>query len=278
MVKSLSLGDELNEDLHKFLNEIRRAFYFMKEGFKNIENRFKEAENYKKEFEHDIDYLKKNLSKLKGSDPVAKRLRGSLQGIDTLARLYEFADKQQEIAYRMAHVYMISIYEGFTKVIFEKIYRTNPDLMTSKKYTLSKIQSMKTSEFEEIISKKIDTIANVEQLEVILNRSDINIDIINNFPLWNGLKENYYRRHVIVHKHGIYDKKYVDKTNKPKSIIGTEIKTDYEYIRQLAKNICGYMAFLVGNFLSLLSLSISVKTIEEDAKDTLQKLKKHSKK
>lgn len=274
----MTLGNELNEDLHKFLNEIRKTFYFMKEGFKNIENRFKEADIYKKEFEHDINILEKNVSKLKGSDQFAKRLRQSLQRIDTLARIYEFADTQQETAYRMAHVFMISIYEGFTKVIFQKVYRNNPELMTSRKYSLSIITSMNSNELEELISKKIDKVANVDILESLLNRADIAIDIINNFSKWNDLKENYYRRHVIVHNHGIYDKKYVDNTNSSNTLIGTEIKTDYEYIKQLAKNICGYMAFLVSNFLSLLSLTISVKSIEEDAKDILHKLKKHTKK
>lgn len=111
------MGDDLTKNLIDFQMEIRKAFYFMKDGFKFIENRINEADKYHKEFEFDIRWLMNNIKKLKNADPTSVRIRNELTQIDTVARMYEFADTQQELAYRMAHVFMISIYEGFTKEI-----------------------------------------------------------------------------------------------------------------------------------------------------------------
>lgn len=276
MVYFLTLGDDLNNYLIEFQNEIRRTFYFMKEGFKNIKKRFEEADKYKKEFEYDLSLLERNIQKLKNQDNFAKRLRDIVQPINILSRLYEFANIQQEIAYRMAHVYMISIYEGFVKEVLSQLFINYQDLLVDAKNSLNTIKNMTQDDLNKLILKKTKYLANVENLEILLNHPNLKIDINNKFSKWNSFKENYYRRHVIVHKHGIYDGKYVIYTNMPNKLIGTEIKTDFAYIKELANNVCDIMGFLISQILSTFGLSISGKDIEDTAKDSIKRLKKHS--
>lgn len=276
MVYFLTLGDNLNNYLIEFQNEIRRTFYFMKEGFKNIKKRFKEADQYKKEFEYGLSLLKRNLQKLKNQGNFAKRLRGIVQPIDILSRMYEYAKTQQEIAYRMAHVYMISIYEGFVKEVFSDIFMNYQHLMVDSKHSQITIKKMTHSDLNKLILKKTKYIANVDELETLLNNPNLNIDINKKFSKWNSFRENYYRRHVIVHKHGTYDEKYVKNTNMSAKLIGTQLKTNFAYIKELANNVCDLMGFLISQILSTFGLSISGKDIEDTAKESIKRLKKHS--
>lgn len=277
MIELLSLGEEITKNVIDFQMEIRKTYYFMKDGFEIIENRIKEADDYYKEFEFEIDWLRNNLDKIRTQDPIAIRVRSLLDKIDMVARLYEFADTQQELAYRMAHVFMIAIYEAFIKELFKKLYNFDSYLMISKRYTSKKIKRMSPNELEELISKKLRKIGNVDKLNKTLSKPDFNIDVNAKFPKWSGLRENYYRRHVIIHNHGIYDRDYVNKTNSSKKLIGTEIETDLQYIKDLAHNICNFIAFLGGQIMGSYAFSISGKNIEEQAKEILNKLDKHKK-
>ena len=67
-------------------------------------------------------------------------MRGIVHPINILSRMYEFTNTQQEIAYRMAHVYMISIYEGFLKEVFSQLFISYQDLLGDAKNSSNKIK------------------------------------------------------------------------------------------------------------------------------------------
>ena len=86
--------------------------------------------------------------------------------------------------------------------------------------------------------------------------------------------ESFYRRHVIVHHHGIFSKKYIDKTNESKSLIGTELTSTFDDIKKMANDTCDLMGLLTGHILNHFRWSISGKPLNPE--EILAKLKRIS--
>jgi len=273
-VIEISLGDKLNELTILSNMEIRKAFYFMKEGFNNIERRFEEAKDYKEEFKYYIEKIKNHPEILDEKTYSGSEARGMLKRIDIIARMYEFANDQQEIAYRMTHVFFISIYEAFIRSVFKVAFNQDHSLLVSKRNTLADISSKSADEFKNYVNSRLDNLANVDHLEEFLDKK-LKIKISSTFSGWNSFVENFYRRHVIVHHHGIFSKKYVKKTKGSKSLIGTEIVTTFDYIKIMANNTCKLMGILMGHILSYFGWPISFKKL--DPSEILTKLKRKHK-
>lgn len=270
----ISLGDELNEITILSNMEIRKAFYFMKEGFNNIERRFEEANRYKEEFRYYIEKIKNNPEILDEKTYSGSEAKEMLKRIDIIAKMYEFANDQQEIAYRMTHVFFISIYEAHIRNVLKIAFNQDQSLLVSKKTSLADISSKSPTEFKEYVNSRLDNLANVDHLEEFLDKK-LRIKIIGIFAEWKSFVENFYRRHVIVHHHGIYSEKYVKKTGKPKSLIGTEIVTTFDYIKKMANNTCKLMGIITGYILSYFSWSISSR--QPNPSEILNKLKRKHK-
>ena len=270
----ISIGDKLSELTILSNMEIRKAFYFMKEGFNNIENRFKEAKNYKEEFRYYIEKIRDNPEILDEDTYKGSEAREMLKRIDIVARMYQFANDQQEIAYRMTHVYFISVYENHIKSLFKVVFNHDHSLLVSKKFTATDISSKTRDGIKELINSRLDNLANVHNLEEFLDKK-LKIKVSTSFPEWDSFVENYYRRHVIVHHHGIFSKNYVDKVDGPKSLIGTEIESSFSYIKEMANNTCILMGLLTGKILNHFSWHLG-KGRSLNPEEILSKLKKKS--
>lgn len=76
------------------------------------------------------------------------------------------------------------------------------------------------------------------------------IEIEEYFGLWNQLRENYYRRNIIVHNSDKISELYVKKMKLDNSMIGQEAKLlDYEYVKKCFKNIYNCIYFIEGKFI-----------------------------
>jgi len=235
--------------------EIRKAFDFMKEGFKNIESRFQEAREYEEEFKYYIEKLKKDPSITEEKTPRGKEFREMLEKIDIVARMYEFANNQQEVAYRMTHVFIISVYEAFIRSTYKIILNKDKTLLVNKKP-----------------SEKLNEIANVDALHKFMN-DDFKTDI-SSFPGWSVLREGFYRRHVIIHHHGIFSERYRRKMNCPASLVGIEFKTDFKYIENLKDSMIDFIAHLSTQILMHFSWGITGRA--RTAPEIIEKIKNNS--
>ena len=252
--------------------KIRKAFYFMKEGFHNIESRFKEAKNYEEEFKYYIELIRKNPKILSEATYRGSEAREMLKRIDIVARMYEFANDQQEIAYRMTHVFFISVYENHIRQLLKTVLNHDHSLLVSRNYTFADISSKSADEIKELIKSRLDNLVNVHNLEKFFDdKLGIKISII--FSGWDSFVENYYRRHIIVHHHGIFSQRYIDRTNGPASLLGTEIVSTFDYIKEMAKNTCTLMGLLTGHILSKFGWSITGKPLDPD--EILAKIKRN---
>lgn len=267
-----NFGNIINDFVTLAQMEVRKAFYFMKEGFKNIEARFEEAKSYEEEFKYEIEELKIDQLILKEETPRGKRFRDTLEKIDIVARMYEFANDQQEVAYRMTHVFIISIYEAFIKNAFKIVLKQKPSLLVSKNKSLRTIKALSGDELKNLINLRLDNIANVDCLYDFM-KNKFKVDL-STFPEWSDFREGFYRRHVIVHHHGIFSKKYQTNTSCSASLIGTEIKSNFAYIENLKDNTINFIDHLCTQILMHFSWSIIGKS--RTAQEILDKLKRNS--
>ena len=95
---------------------------------------------------------------------------------------------------------------------------------------------------------------------------------ISYFSGWVAFREAFYRRHVIVHNHGIYDEKYQQNTRCHASLTGTKIKTDFDYIEKLHENTIQFIGYLQKLILTRFGWGIVGKgTNIEEILDTIKK-------
>ena len=260
-------GNKLSE-ITKLTNmEIRKAFHFMKEGFDNIKFRFEEAKDYEKEFKYYIDVLEKDASILEEETPRGERFRDMKEKLFILSSMYKFAFEQQEVAYRMTHVFIISVYEASIKQLFKIALNEDDSLLIDDR---SVIEAWSKEKKTKIIKKKLGKLANVDKLhEFMKNRFKVDIST---FSKWADFREAFYRRHIIVHNHGIYDEQYLKKIHCPASLIGTEIKTDFDYIEKLHDNAIQFIGYLRNMILTRFGWAIiDTGTSIEEILDTIKK-------
>ena len=241
----MEYGNKLSEITKLTIMDIRKAFYFMKEGFDNIKLRFEEAKDYEKEFKYYIDMLEKDPSILEEKTPRGERFRDMKEKLFILSSMYKFAFEQQEVAYRMTHVFIISIYEASIKQLFKIALNEDDSLLLDDR---SVIEALSKEEKTKIIKKKLGKLANVDKLHKFM-KDRFKVDI-STFSKWVDFREAFYRRHIIVHNHGIYDKQYLKKNRYPASLIGTEIKTDFDYIEKLHDNAIQFIGYLRNKILT----------------------------
>lgn len=235
----MEYGNKLSEITKLTIMDIRKAFYFMKEGFDNIKFRFEEAKDYEKEFKYYIDMLEKDPSILEEDTPRGERFRDMKEKLFILSSMYKFAFEQQEVAYRMTHVFIISVYEAAIKQLFKIALNQDDSLLN---YDKSVIETWSKEEKTKKIKKKLRGFANIDILHEFMN-NEFKVDI-STYPKWADFREAFYRRHIIVHNHGFYDERYQNKIHCPASLINTELKTDFDYIEKLHENAIQFIGYL----------------------------------
>lgn len=257
----MGYGNKLSEITILTIMDIRKAFYFMKEGFDNIKIRFEEAKDYEKEFKYYIGMLETDPSILEEETTRGDRFRDMKEKLFILSSMYKFAYEQQEVAYRMTHVFIISVYEASIKQLFKIALNEDDSLLIDDRSAWSK---------EKKIKKKLGKLVNVDKLhEFMKNRFKVDIST---FSKWADFREAFYRRHIIVHNHGIYDEQYLKKTHYAASLIGTEIKTDFDYIEKLHDNAIQFIGYLRNKILTRFGWTIiGTGTNIEEILDTIKK-------
>lgn len=156
--------------------------------------------------------------------------------------------------YNMAHIYFLTIFEAFNKDYFIELLTAKPYLMKSKNSKENEKQKELT--YNEILQfssvnqlkrymaeRQMDSIfyKNIDEFFGFLQKR-INIDI-KKFGKLESLRENYYRRNIIVHNGGVVNEKYL-KNVKSTLKKGTLIENNFDYLEECNLNIFKYMDFI----------------------------------
>ena len=84
---------------------------------------------------------------------------------------------------------------------------------------------------------------NIDELAGLILEK-FNIDLRNNLECWANLRENYYRRNIIVHNDGKISELYLKKMSLGNDQLNQELNCDIEYLWKSHYDIQSYMDFI----------------------------------
>lgn len=153
----------------------------------------------------------------------------------------------------MTHIYLITNYEAFNRDFFYELLKDRIELIKPYLNKLKKeIELSDIIEFTNIkdlhsylVEMYIEKLpSNINAFSSIFLEKVFKIDIADSFPNWNSLRENYYRRNIIVHAKGRVNANYL-KIIKPCNFkLGDIIENDLDYLESCFNNVHHYFSFI----------------------------------
>ena len=176
--------------------------------------------------------------------------------------LIEETDPKKNYLMKMTLVYLFAIFEAFNKDFFFKLYSSKPELMKSDQKQISYEEILNFPSLEElhknIASKEVDKLGriNIDKLAKMLN-DKFKINIEEDFEYWDVLRENYYRRNIVVHYNGKISEDYLKKMNPPSEKLNDELVVDPSYVHFCSYNIGAYLDFIFSKIKEKFNLDIT---------------------
>jgi len=162
---------------------------------------------------------------------------------------FEKIDLINEYILKMSLIYLFSLFEAFNKDLFQILFFNEPYLMKSKNKKLDYETILNFSDINELHEflshKEVEKYGyyDIDELSKLLVET-FNINLEDDFEYWNELRENYYRRNIIVHNDGKVSRIYLNKLNLLDKELSKELSIDKFYIGDCCRNIKNYMSFI----------------------------------
>ena len=149
----------------------------------------------------------------------SQRMGGNSSGWDWFNSIIM---EQNSLFLKIVHIYSITIFETFNQDFFAE---------------LNKEKNLSKKRFKNTPSKILEFFQN-----------NFQIDLENEFKLWEDLREKICRRNVITHNMGKIDQLYIDCINDHNSVlkdkmIGIDIEHNLDYIEKSNETVSKYIVF-----------------------------------
>ena len=150
---------------------------------------------------------------------------------------------------KMGIIYFFSLFEAFNKDFFQTLFKFKPELMKTKDKHLNYEALLKFSDINElyecIIQEEINSLGylDIDQIaEILMVKFKINLK--EEFEYWKQLRENYYRRNIIVHNDGKISEIYLRKMSLGSDQLNEELSCDIDYLWKCHNDIQSYIDFI----------------------------------
>ena len=150
---------------------------------------------------------------------------------------------------RMGLIYLFSLFEAFNKDFFQTLFKFKPELMKTKDKHLNYEELLNFSDIDElhecITQEEINSLGylDIDQIaDTLMNKFKFNLK--EDFEYWKPLRENYYRRNIIVHNDGKISEIYLKKMSLNKNQQNEELNCDIDYLWKCHDAIKSYMDFI----------------------------------
>lgn len=163
--------------------------------------------------------------------------------------LFEKSELIEEHTPKMSLIYLFSLFEAFNKDFFQTLFSYKPELMKTKDKYLDYETLLEFSDINDlhecIIQKEINKFGylDIDQIAQML-MDKFNIILKEEFEYWKQLRENYYRRNIIVHNDGKISSTYLRKLELPDEELNKELICDNVYLSGSCRNIQTYIDFI----------------------------------
>jgi hypothetical protein len=150
---------------------------------------------------------------------------------------------------KMSLIYLLSLFEAFNKDFFQTLFKYKPELMRNKNKNLDYETILNFSDMNDlydfVIQKEVDNLG-YQDIDQIVEKliSMFKINLPDEFEFWDQLRENYYRRNIIVHNDGKISSPYLNKLERPSEDLNKELKCDDKYLWECSRNIQTYINFI----------------------------------
>ncbi|TKJ18075.1 MAG: hypothetical protein CEE43_18865 [Promethearchaeota archaeon Loki_b32] len=193
-----------------------------------------------------LEFIKQSIDFKHFIDDITKQIE--IQRKDGIwSDLFNSIIKNQNSLFsKIVHIYSITIFETFSREFFDELNKEKNLSKKRFKTTPSKILKFFESNFQ--------------------------INLENEFKLWEDLRENICRRNVIAHNLGKIDQHYIDCMNYPNSVlidkmIGTDLEHNLLYIKKSNDTVGKYIAFTfkkIAEFYNFIDIESTVRSIAEN--------------
>jgi hypothetical protein len=262
----MSLGVKLNSILEHFKTQISlvmdvtlSTYDILKYEFIQIRNQMN-TEEYRKKY---YEYLK-TIEQLENSAVgTGIYLSEQHQEIFEKKTLIGKNIPKSEHLMNMTLVYLIALFEGFNKKLFYTLLLNKPEQMKNKKDSLNYEKLIEFDSIEKLHKYLAESITfklgfkNIDEFNnYLVNQYNIKMDT--DFTNWERLRDNYYRRNILVHNNGLINETCIDKLNLTPDLLNSKPIMDIEYLKDASNNLNSYLDFIFNHIITIFKLDTSV--------------------
>ena len=164
----------------------------------------------------------------------------------------------------MTLVYLMALFEGFNKKFFLALLMNKPEQMKSRKKTINFEKLVEFDSLENLhkyLAEKITNKLGYKDIDKFKNflSEQYNINLDKEFESWEALRDNYYRRNIIVHNHGRISELCIKKLNISPDLLNSKPIMNIDYLAEASNNLKSYMDFIFITIKEKFNLDTSVR-------------------
>ena len=164
----------------------------------------------------------------------------------------------------MTLVYLIALFEGFNKSFFLTLLMNKPEQMKNRKKTINYEKLLEYDSLENLHKHLAEKITeelgykDIDEFNRFLSKQ-YKIDLDKDFKNWEALRDNYYRRNIIVHNNGRISELCIRKLEISPDLLKSKPIMNIDYLAEASNNLKSYMDFLFITIKEKFKLNTSVR-------------------
>jgi len=219
-----ALNNELPQSIEQIVSRREREF---ERRFNELNEKSRVALKRLLQILQESSQIKQGSMTLKTMAEDEEIIELLLQKLDTQT----FPDRVNSFIRDMSLIYLVTKFESFLKRILRITYEKKPEILMSRKKTMTYEDLLKLSDYEaikrQIIEKEMLRMF-YQGIESIDRYFDKKFDLkLSQLANWKEFKERFYRRHILVHNSGVSNEQYRRKTACQGKNIRMEVSGEY---------------------------------------------------
>lgn len=263
----MSLSVKLKAILWYYLEQINLVldvtfsmYYILKNEYIKIQDILK-TEEYLEKFK---EYLNIITKLDKSPDGTGIYLSNEHQEIYDLQKRLALSLPKLNLTMNMTLIYLMALFEAFNKLFFSLLFSEKPELMKSKEKSITyddllEFETINTLH-EYLAEQETEKFGRID-IDKFCNEIErrFNIHLNEELENWESLRENYYRRNIIVHNDGMISDIYLEKMKLTPENLNRIIISDDNYLIEAHKNLKNYMIFIFNRIKEKFNLDTRVR-------------------
>jgi hypothetical protein len=262
-VKLKSISEYYQQQITLVMDVLFSTYYILKNEYIKIRDLLS-SEDYQKRY---TEYLKIIDQLEKSPDGTGIYLSEQHQDMLEKHREMRMNVPKSEHLMNMTLVYLMALFEGFNKNFFLTLLMNKPEQMKNRKKTIHYEKLLEFDSLKDLhkyLAEKITNELGYRDIDEFNNflSEQYKIDLNKKFKKWEALRDNYYRRNIIVHNNGRISELCIKKLNISPGLLNSKPIMNIDYLTDASNNIKTYMDFIFKSIKDKFKLKTSVRRLE----------------